>query len=264
MTTLIEALQLENGGVVSLVGAGGKTSLMFRLAAELAGAGRRVITTTTTKILYPTEAQSRHVLVDPDPRSLRERAAAAAGKYRHLTLAHPRPSEHPGKLTGLSPQLVDDLWATGCCDCILVEADGAAGRPLKAPAPHEPVICAGTTCVVGVVGVQVLGRPLTDQWVFRRDYFSRVTGLAAGEPVDVSAVAAVLLSSRGIFKDAPEGARKTVFLNLCGDPGLVEAGRQMVRQLKQDQRCAGLSRLVIGNGLDMPAVLEYHDLNAGD
>ena len=259
-TTLIEALELESGGVVCLVGAGGKTSLMFRLAAELRRAGRRVITTTTTRILYPSEAQSRHVLVDPDPHRLLERAAAAIEKHGHVTLAHPRPAEHPGKLAGLFPQTIDALWATGCCDCILVEADGAAGRPLKAPADHEPVISAGTTGVVAVVGVRVLGRPLAERWVFRRERFSRVTGLAPGAPVGASDVAAVILSARGLFKGSPPAARRTAFLNLAGDPQRAAAAARIVRELRRARRRAGIGRIVIGNALDMPAVLEYHDL----
>ena len=264
MTTLIKALELENGGVVSLVGAGGKTSLMFRLAAELAAAGRKVITTTTTKILYPDEKQCRHVLVDPDPRSLLGQASAAVEKHRHLTLAHPRRAEHPEKLSGLSPRLVDDLWATGRFDCILVEADGAAGRPLKAPAPHEPVICSSSTRVLGILGVRAAGKPLTDQWVFRKEYFSRLTGLEAGGLIGEATMAAVILARRGIFKEAPEKAGRMVFLNLAGDAALLENARKIFRQLEQDRCCARLARVVIGNGLDMPAVLEYHDLNAGD
>ncbi len=263
MTTLIEALQLENGGVISLVGAGGKTSLLFRLAAELAEAGRRVITTTTTKILYPTAAQSRRVLVDADPHRLLERTVGAIEKHRHLTLAHPRPAVHPGKLAGLAPRLVDELWALGRFDCILVEADGAAGRPLKAPADYEPVICASTACVVGVVGVRVLGRPATEEWVFRLEHFCRVTGLTAGDPVDPRAVARLLLSPEGIFKGAPHGARRAVFLNLAGDDRLSATARKIVYQLEHDRRPQPLWRAVIGNGLDTPAVLEYHDLVDG-
>jgi probable selenium-dependent hydroxylase accessory protein YqeC len=39
---------LKKGGVISIVGAGGKTALMFRLARELSKDGGRVLTTTTT------------------------------------------------------------------------------------------------------------------------------------------------------------------------------------------------------------------------
>ena len=41
MTTLREAFLLEDGGVISLVGAGGKTSLMFRIAGEISKAEKQ-------------------------------------------------------------------------------------------------------------------------------------------------------------------------------------------------------------------------------
>ena len=50
---LSSALNLSPSAVVSLVGAGGKTSAALRLMDELAQAGRRVVFTTTTKILEP-------------------------------------------------------------------------------------------------------------------------------------------------------------------------------------------------------------------
>ena len=58
MTSLRQALLLGEGGVISLVGAGGKTSLMFRLAHELSLTGDSVLTTTTTKIYVPEPVQS--------------------------------------------------------------------------------------------------------------------------------------------------------------------------------------------------------------
>ena len=63
MTSLRQALMLGDGGVISLVGAGGKTSLMFKLAHELSRTGGSVLTTTTTKILEPEPDQSSCVIV---------------------------------------------------------------------------------------------------------------------------------------------------------------------------------------------------------
>ncbi len=72
-----EILCRDSRGVVSLVGGGGKTSLMFGLAHQLIGAGKRVLTTTTTKIFVPTPEQSANVLVDADPEVILRQAAAA-------------------------------------------------------------------------------------------------------------------------------------------------------------------------------------------
>ncbi len=53
-TSLIDILKLKSQGVISIIGAGGKTSLMFSLAKELSKSGKKVLTTTTTKIFMPT------------------------------------------------------------------------------------------------------------------------------------------------------------------------------------------------------------------
>jgi len=50
---------------------------------------------------------------------------------------------------------------------VLVEADGAAGRPLKAWAAWEPVIPGQTCLLVVMAGASGLGRPLTPAWVHR-------------------------------------------------------------------------------------------------
>ena len=67
---------LADGGVVSLVGAGGKTSLMFRLARELTKAGGTVLTTTTTKIFEPTPDQAARVILAESASGLLTQAQA--------------------------------------------------------------------------------------------------------------------------------------------------------------------------------------------
>ena len=47
---LVDALGITGGDVVALVGGGGKTTTMFRVAREIVEAGGRAISTTTTRI----------------------------------------------------------------------------------------------------------------------------------------------------------------------------------------------------------------------
>ena len=60
--TLAEALGVRAGEVVAFIGAGGKTTAMYRLAADLAARGLQVIVTTTTKILPPDRPEVALVL----------------------------------------------------------------------------------------------------------------------------------------------------------------------------------------------------------
>ena len=81
------------------------------------------------------------------------------------------------KLTGVGAGEVAALGEE--YDLVLVEADGAKGRPLKYPAAHEPVIppCSGRTVVVA--GLDALGRTIAEA-VFRSELFIRATGLSPG------------------------------------------------------------------------------------
>ena len=156
--------------VVTLVGAGGKTSALFRLAEEAVAEGRRVVTTTTTRIFasQAEQAPSRLVL-DPGRSAAVDWAALESKLARHghcllvTSLAGP-------KCEGLPPQVVDALAARAHdlgISLIAVEGDGSRRRPVKAPAPHEPVIPDCTTHLVPVVGLDALGLPLAEPYVHR-------------------------------------------------------------------------------------------------
>ena len=57
---IAKALGVQSREVIVFVGAGGKSTAMFRLANELVGQGKRVVTTTTTR-LFAAQAQSATV-----------------------------------------------------------------------------------------------------------------------------------------------------------------------------------------------------------
>jgi probable selenium-dependent hydroxylase accessory protein YqeC len=255
---LRDALLLEKAGVVCVVGAGGKTSLMYRLARELSRDGEKVLSTTTTRILPPTPEQSPGCILGATVEEIIARAAPALGRHRHVTAAA-GVSADPAKLAGLSAETIDRLWASRVFDWVIVEADGAAGRPLKAPAEHEPVIPSACSRLVGVVGLRALGRPLTGQWVFRPEAFSRLAGIAAGAEVTGEAVAAALAHEQGVLKGAPGQCRRLAFLNQADEPGGQAAGFRIADLLK---RFGGsrIQRVIVGQVLKEPPVSAVFDL----
>ena len=260
MVSLREGLMLGDGGVISLVGAGGKTSLMFKLAHELALAGESVLTTTTTKIYEPRPEQSINLIISDSVSRVLEQAQEALKNHPHITAAFEKLPDQR-KLRGFTPEFVQAIWHSHLFRWILVEADGAAGRPLKAPADHEPVIPACTTQLVGIVGLNGAGQPLNDQWVFRHERFSQLSGLAHGLEVSAAAIAAVLTHNKGIFKNAPAAAARIAFCNQADEPRNLAAGRHIARVLIAKKR-TGLNRVVIGQTLFDPPVIEVYDLNA--
>jgi len=262
MTSLRQALMLGEGGVISLVGAGGKTSLMFKLAHELSRTGGSVLTTTTTKILEPKPNQSSCVVVSDSVTRLVNQAKDLTDNQPHITMALDRLPDK-GKLIGIPPSAIDTLWDSNLFRWIVVEADGAAGRPLKAPADHEPVIPGCTSCVVGLAGLNGIGRPLTDQWVFRSERFAELSGIALNSSVTETAVADVITHNKGLFKIAPGKAARIVFLNQADTPENVGAGQRIARLLTE-KSSTGLNRVVIGQTRADSPVLEIYELGSGN
>jgi len=194
--------------VVALVGAGGKTSCMFRLAAEIAATGRRVVTTTTTKIFPPKAGQSPTLLLfNEDPRlETLPRLLAATG---HVTVG--RGVLPNGKLDGISETDLETILEYA--DVAVVEADGAAGRPVKAPEPWEPVIPANADLVIPIVGLDCVGKPATEAVVFRLDRFLSVTGISEGDAITPIALARLFSSPEGSLSRVPPRARVAPLLN---------------------------------------------------
>ncbi len=186
-------------GVVSFVGAGGKTTFIYTLARQLSGWGAKVLVTTTTKMY-------------PPPRNFMLLGSGRVPPYKHLTVGHEVDPES-GKLLGIDPAEIPELMERFRANYVLVEADGAAGHPLKAPEGHEPVIPVCSDLVIGVMGLDALGKPADEETVFRLDAFLRVTGLQRGGLIGPEHLEALAAHPEGLFKGAPEGARKLAFHN---------------------------------------------------
>ncbi len=259
MIQLREALMLEGQGVVSLVGAGGKTTLMYKLAHEIAKKGEPVLTTTTTKIVAPVEDQSSCLILSDSAETLVSKAKDLLHKHNlHITAAADQQQEEE-KLIGLPPDTIDAIYETKLFRWIIVEADGAARKPLKAPAEHEPVIPETTSRVVGIVGLSGVGKPLTDKWIHRPERFEEIAGLAAGATVTEAAVGDIFIHEKGIFKGTPTHALRVAFLNQADIPGAREVGKTIARLLRGIER-TGLKRIVIGQTKFEPPVLEYYEM----
>jgi probable selenium-dependent hydroxylase accessory protein YqeC len=252
MFSLTHSLRLKKGGVIGLVGAGGKTTLMFHLARELSRQGAAVLTTTTTKIYMPTRKQSSAVIVAGCVKAVLHQARTYLKHHRHIS-AGSRTLHIRHKLIGFPPDAIDDIWQSAIFDWIIVEADGAAGRPVKAPAAHEPVIPKCAKWVVAVVGLEAVGKPLTARWAFRPQLVSQITGLTEGSILTEAAVAQLLMDENGILKNAPAGAIKVAFLNQADSQDRLESGRKIAQMLVQKQKL-GFAGVLIGQTLYEPMV----------
>ncbi len=205
------ALRIHPGDVVALVGGGGKTTLMFRLADELVVDGLKVVTTMTTKIFVEQMSRAPARLVLQGEGALLSQLPGLLAEHGHVLLAGGTIVEQE-KVQGLGCALIDRIAAHPSVDVIVIEADGARCLPFKAPAAHEPVIPAATSVVVPIVGLDVIGHPLTAEFVHRPERVAALTGASLGDPVTPAMVAAVLAHPLGGAKGTA-AARLVPFIN---------------------------------------------------
>lgn len=217
---------MGRGDLVAIAGAGGKTTLVYRLAREARAAGLRVLVTTTTH-MGPLPAEITGPVFLEAEGDAGPALDQALGRYGWATVLGRRVRED--KLEGLTPERVEALAARA--DLVLVEADGARGRSLKVPAPHEPVVPGRTSLLLVVAALDVLGAPLDEEKTHRLDRVLEVTGRREGDAVDEDVVAACLAHEQGYPARRPAGARLGVFLNKAEDEGTMAAAARLAARL---------------------------------
>lgn len=212
---LAEALGVSPGAT-SVIGSGGKTSLLEALARELPGT---VVLATTTHIM-PFEGVPLVTSADADD------VRAALAESRVVCVG--AQGEKNGKLA--APSLGIERLAA-LADHVLVEADGAHRLPLKAHAPWEPVVPACSARTVLVLGASGLGRPVRDV-VHRPEVFCELAGCAPEDSATPELVAraanAEALADVALVNQAdvaPEAARElAVLLAVPACVGSLRAG----------------------------------------
>jgi probable selenium-dependent hydroxylase accessory protein YqeC len=257
-----EALGLKEKAFISLVGAGGKSTLFSRLAEELALKSKRVILTTTTKMfarqLNPFIKKGKLIEGNKEEVIQNRIKEYFSGKNRRgqvVAIQNRKEEKGEEKLSGPSLNWLDKWWKEGLADFFLVEADGAAGRPVKAPASHEPVIPSSTTDLVGVIGIDVLGLSLQEENVFRSQIFSQLTGLKLGEKIGIEALSLLICHPEGLFKGAPQDCRCHLFINKAEDSKDQKMAEELTFQVLKTchQR---ISDIIIGAAGQKEVVIE--------
>ena len=205
MPILSELIDLPEQALISLVGAGGKTTTMYTLAHELAHKGKRIVTTTTTQIFTPAPDETEKLIVEADTLSLLNRVRTAWEYHRHITVASD--IDHRGKLMGLQSNIPSLLIREGAADVVIIEADGARHRMIKAPAEYEPVVPPKTDVALLLMSARAINRSLSEEIAHRPERVAAVTGVRMGDILTPGVIARLMTSNQGALKDIPASAQ---------------------------------------------------------
>lgn len=208
----------EKKHIVSLVGAGGKTTVMYQLAEHFASLGKKVLVTTTTHIFQPASNFAQ---------SLAEvEALWQAGSYAVVGNVE----AGTGKLTQLQTDVLETYSALA--DLVLVEADGAKRLPCKAPGENEPVLLPASDTVIAVMGLDALHHPIKEV-CFRLEKVQEVLGVMPEHCLTEEDAVKLLLSEQGAFKNV---GQRTCFivLNKCDDENRLNSALEIKSLLEKE------------------------------
>ena len=206
--------------VVSFVGAGGKTSSIFELAQLFNKQNKKIAITTTTHIFNPKCEENRSFNdVITDFKMPETNGIFVFGKSIN--------SEN--KLTALSFDDIKKLSSN--FDLVLVEADGARKKLVKAPNQTEPVITDFSNIVVGVINLKCLNQPLNQEIAHRPELFAAITTCKLEEDIKPKHLISLINHQNGLFKNCPLNAVKIVFFN-CSNAASKEEIAFLTKQLE--------------------------------
>lgn len=193
--SLLDLLHARTG-LVCLVGAGGKKTTLYHLAAV--HPGRIGITSTVHTHDFPKTLEATQVITGPE--AIFSSVTRAAGSAR--VVAFGLLSTKYQRLAGLSPLQIAQIHDAAGFEVTLIKCDGARGRRIKAPGANEPPIPADASAVIPVVSARAIGQLLSERVAHRVDRVAAVTGACPGDIITPEHVARLLASEQGALKNA--------------------------------------------------------------
>lgn len=221
----LEGFAIKKGDIISLVGAGGKTSLMYYLAQKLRDR-YRVLLTTSTKIGQPEEGK-----VDRIYRSFEAYEKPLEDK---IVLCLGQGLEGKRKLGSLDPKDFEKVYSD--FDISLIEADGCRNLPMKMWKDHEPVIFPQTTKTIGIFNIQTYGLDINEAWIYNYQAFEALVGKGT---MDEEAYYKLITHPKAMFKDS--AGEKIVFLNQVESEEDLANAKRLVAYIRE--RSPGLKLL---------------------
>lgn len=213
---LVQCFNLKPKDVVTIVGSGGKTTLLWLLATSFPT--ERTLVTTTTKLFREDDRPFDRQLTSSDDfnPSVTSGVTLFAKPWSEVKFTGPEPNE----LTAVLPHF----------DHTFIEGDGSKERPLKGWGNNEPVIAPETTITIGVLPITTLGLTFNEDNVFRPAAFEKLTGLTPGEEVDEETLVKIITSPEGLFKNAC--GRKVLFLNRCDNKERLNQAKELAKLIR--------------------------------
>ncbi|MFQ6677466.1 MAG: selenium cofactor biosynthesis protein YqeC [Fidelibacterota bacterium] len=189
---------------IALLGGGGKTSLMFQLGDEFAHQNKHTLLTSITKAGPPQNV----------PMTL-------IGANGNISLPQLFDLQNPiyllseqieeNKYKGISPAQLESFLPEA--DVTIFECDGSRNLPLKAHSEWDPMVPDFASCVIIIIGADVIHSKISEGKIHRPELFKSLWHIDNTTTIDVELVSEIVTNHKGYLSKIPEPVSKIYFVN---------------------------------------------------
>lgn len=237
---LNKILDIKVNSVISIVGAGGKSTLMYTLAQELRK-DYKCLVTTTTKIYLPYKEQFDYMAVGTEE----------FNKLKHNSnkgiYVYGSSINDENKLIGVNPaELEIDVPNF---QYLLIESDGSKRKPIKGWNSTEPVVLSATTNTIGVISIEAIGNKINEDNIFRVKEFLDITNTCENHIISEANIVSLIFHKYGLFKNS--AGEKILFINKVeNEDQWITAEKLINRILMENKANFIIDKIIVGSLLE--------------
>ena len=192
---LIDTFKINNKDIITIIGAGGKTSLMFS-ASSLLRNDYKVLVTTTTHIYIPDNNLHDKIIMLTHFENENYNNILQNNKNGVYVIGSHIVNN--SKIKGLTFDMLDKI--TPYFDVVIIEGDGSKEKSLKGWNDNEPVIYPKTTKTIGIVDISSIGIDINEENIHRVDKFLDIINDYSNNKVNIEHLEKLILNKNGLFK----------------------------------------------------------------
>lgn len=222
---LVKCFNIQDGDIVSIVGVGGKSTLITYLGETLGG---KTLLMPSTKMYRPKTSWSLQLNKKIEWQEAYEidETVITAGQ------------EIQEKLIGINPFVFN-----GSYDHLLIEADGSKGMSLKGWRSDEPLVIKETTLTIGIIDISALGMPINVSTIHRLPLFKDLTQTT--ERVSLENLVDIIGHPKGLFKDSC--GKRVLFINKVESHKSTKDALKLCKLLELAGLYPFLNQVIIGS-----------------
>jgi probable selenium-dependent hydroxylase accessory protein YqeC len=237
---LSKVLDMKVHSIVSIVGAGGKSTLMYTLAEEFRK-DYKCLVTTTTKIYVPYNEQYDFIAVGAEEFS-QLKHNSNNGIYVYGSNVN-----EENKLIGVSPKKLEYILSN--FQYVFIEADGSKRKPIKGWKNTEPVICKATTQTIGIISVESIGKEINEENVHRVNEFLSITNTTENDIISEDNIVSLVFHPKGLFKNSL--GEKILFINKIESKQQWSRAEKLLHAIeKRNKELLLIDKIVLGSLLE--------------